>query len=338
MQTILNLYNSGIIPEIIALQMDMSEEEVLRIIEKVKKEQEEAIEDKNRNKTTSSLSTSSLSAAEMKIEDRKKYLGVPLISKVQLDKAVNIDYAIKHAQLSMWKALKVKPDFDISMEEAQNTLNNYAESKATFVILHVDLVDSTKLSMTLPIDRLTTIIQAFAQELSLIISSYGGYVLKYIGDAILAFFVVDSQNHLFLRCINAVECGCTMIKVVREGINPILNQSDYPELRIRIGIDVGKNAVVKFGWNTHTLDGKVIAKAPHFDILGYTISIATKMTAFAKPDQIVIGQLVYDVLEDDQKSTFRLLPINSNIWDYFSNITGGIYNLYGTLNEMEEAT
>jgi class 3 adenylate cyclase len=327
------LYNSGIIPEIIALQMDMSKEEVLRIIERVKKEQEDAIEYKNQNKTTSS---SSLAATETKIEDRKKYLGVPLISKVQLDKTVNIDYAIKHAQLSMWKALKVKPDFDISMEETQNALKNYAESKATFVILHVDLVDSTKLSMTLPIDRLTTIIQAFAQELSLVISSYGGYVLKYIGDAILAFFIVDSQNDLYFRCINAVECGCTMLKIVRQGINPILNQSDYPELRIRIGIDVGKNAVVKFGWNTHTLDGKVIAKAPHFDILGYTISIATKMTAFAKPDQIVIGQLVYDVLKDEQKSTFRLLPISPNIWDYFSNITGGIYNLYGTLNEMED--
>ena len=314
--------------------MDMSKEEVLRIIEKVKKEQEDAIEYKNQNKTTSS--SSSLAATETKIEDGKKYLGVPLISKVQLDKAVNIDYAIKHAQLSMWKALKVKPDFDISMEETQNALKNYAESKATFVILHVDLVDSTKLSMTLPIDRLTTIIQAFAQELSLVISSYGGYVLKYIGDAILAFFIVDSQNDLYLHCINAVECGCTMIKVVREGINPILNQSDYPELRIRIGIDVGKNAVVKFGWNTHTMDGKVIAKAPHFDILGYTISIATKMTAFAKPDQIVIGKLVYDVLKNEQKSTFRLLPISPNIWDYFSNITGGIYNLYGTLNEMED--
>jgi hypothetical protein len=59
------------------------------------------------------------------------------------------------------------------------------------------------------------------------------------------------------------------------------------------------------------------------------------MTAFAKPDQIVIGQLVYNVLEAEQKSTFRLLPINSDIWDYFSNITGGIYNLYGTLNELE---
>jgi hypothetical protein len=60
------------------------------------------------------------------------------------------------------------------------------------------------------------------------------------------------------------------------------------------------------------------------------------MTAFAKPDQIIIGQLVYNVLEDEQKSTFRLLPINPNIWDYFSNITGGIYNLYGSLNEIND--
>ncbi len=310
--------------------MDLSEEEVIQIVEKAKKDQENAIEYANRKKMMPSLS-----AAGIKIEDDKEHLNVPLISKMQLDKAVNVDYAIKHAQLSMWKALKVKSDFDISLEETQNVLK-HAESKASFVIIHVDLVDSTKLSMTLPIDRLTTIIQAFAQELSLVISSYGGYVLKYIGDAILAFFIVNSQKDLYLRCINAVDCGCTMIKVVRQGINPILNQSDYPELRIRIGIDVGKNAVVKFGWNTYTSDEKVIAKAPYFDILGYTISIATKMTAFAKPDQIVIGQLVYNVLEDQQKSTFRLLPISSNVWDYFSNITGGIYNLYGSLNEISD--
>jgi class 3 adenylate cyclase len=311
--------------------MDMSEEEVLAIIAKVKKEQEDGIKGTSRNEIAPTQS------AEMKMEgDKERHLDFPLISKLQLDKAVNVDYATKHAQLSMWSALKVKPDFDISLEETQNALKKYAESKATFVIIHVDLVDSTKLSMTLPIDRLTTIIQAFAQELSLVISSYGGYVLKYIGDAILAFFIVDSQNDLYLRCINAVDCGCTMVKVLRQGINPILNQSDYPELRIRIGIDVGKNAVVKFGWNARTLDGKVITKAPHFDILGYTISIATKMTAFAKPDQIVIGQLVYNVLDDEQKSTFRLLAINPNIWDYFSNITGGIYNLYGTLNEPED--
>jgi class 3 adenylate cyclase len=317
------MYNSGIVPEVIALQMDKSKEEILQIIEKTKAEEEE----KNKNKVELSLSSS-------EVELRKEDSSVPLITKVYFDKTVNIDYAIKHAQSRMWKALTVKSDFNISMEETQNALNNYAESKATFVILHIDLVDSTKLSMTLPVNRLVTIIQAFSQEMSVILAAYGGYVLKYIGDAVLAFFIVDSPNNLYLRCINAMECACSMIKVVRQGINPILNQYDYPELRVRIGIDVGENAVVQFGWDTHTLNGKVITKRSHFDILGYTISIATKMTAFAEPDQIVIGQLVYNVLEDKQY-TFKLLQINPQIWDYFSNKTGGIYNLYGSLNNSE---
>jgi class 3 adenylate cyclase len=320
------MYNSGIVPEVIALQMDKSKEEILQIIEKTKAE-----EKKKKNKARLSLSSLSSEAAV------RKNSSIPLITKVYFDKTVNIDYAIKHAQSRTWKALTIKSDFNISIEETQNVLNNYAESKATFVVLHIDLVDSTKLSMTLPVNRLVTIIQAFSQEMSVLLAAYGGYVLKYIGDAVLAFFIVDSPNNLYLRCSNAMECACSMIKVVCQGINPILNQYDYPELRVRIGIDVGENAVVQFGWDTHTLDGKVITKSPHFDILGYTISIAAKMTAFAKPDQIVIGQLVYDVLEDKQ-STFRLLPINPQIWDYFSNNTGGIYHLYSSLNESEYKT
>ena len=106
----------------------------------------------------------------------------------------------------MWKSLKVKSGFDISMERTQNALKNYADTKTTFVILHIDIVDSTKLSMTLPVNRLATIIQGFSQEMSMIISTYGGYVLKYIGDAILAFFIIDypSPHNLYYHAINAV--------------------------------------------------------------------------------------------------------------------------------------
>jgi adenylate cyclase len=65
------------------------------------------------------------------------------------------------------------------------------------------------------------------------------------------------------------------------------------------------------------------------------MSIATKMTALAKPDQIIIGQLVYDVLDDKQKSSFRLLPLSPLNWNYFSSNTGDIYHLYVSLNENE---
>ena len=95
----------------------------------------------------------------------------------------------------MWKALKSEPSFDISMEETHRVLQKFSRSKVTLVILHVDLVGSTQLSMTLPLDRLTTIVQTFTQEMSIMISLYGGYVLKYIGDAVLAFFTVDYTTH-----------------------------------------------------------------------------------------------------------------------------------------------
>ena len=302
--------------------MDMDEKDVLRVIEEV------TSSEKGREKKAPTLS-SSLSSI------RKD--SAPLISKLYLDKAVNLDYAIKYAQTRVWKALKVKSDFDISMEETQNNLKNYAESKTTFLILYIDLVDSTRLSMTLPVNRLATIVRAFSQEISLIISAYGGYVLKYIGDAILAYFPVDSSDDFHARSINAVSCACSMIKVICQGINPILNQYDYPELRVRIGLDIGENAVVQFGWDTHTLNGKAILRDPHFDILGYTISITAKMTAFANPDQIVIGQLVYQILDDKQKAMFRLLPISPQIWNYLSDNTGGgIYHLYGSINKRED--
>jgi adenylate cyclase len=296
-------------PDIIALELDISQDEVMRIIQKENSEERRKMVIKNAS-------------------------NIPLLTKFHFDELVSINKAIQLAQSRMWRALKIGSEFNISMDETQHILEIYAKSKVTLVILHVDLVESTRLLMTLPVDRLATIIQAFSQEMSLIIAAYGGYVLKYVGDAILAFFVVDYRD-LYLPSINAVNCACAMIKVIREGLNPILNQYDYPELNVRIGIDLGENAVVQYGWETHTIDGKVVSKKPQLDILGYTMSIATKMTALAKPDQIIIGQLVYDVLDDKQKSTFKLLPISPLIWNYSSSNTGNIYHLYVSITENE---
>src|SRR2546429_6477688 len=130
----------------------------------------------------------------------------------------------------MWKALKSELTFDIAMEETYKILEKFAKSKVTLVILHIDLVDSTKLSMILPIDRLTTIIQAFSREMSLMIEAYGGYVLKYMGDAILAFFTVNIIGDPYLPCINAINCARSMIKIVQQGISPILDQNGYLKL------------------------------------------------------------------------------------------------------------
>jgi class 3 adenylate cyclase len=312
-QTVLNLYNSGIPSDIIALQMDISQEQVDKIIEHINKEEEK------------------------KKISVKQALDTPSMGSFYLDAVFDLESAIKDTQSRVWKALKVEPDFNVSTEEAQKVLEKFAKSKVTLVILDIALVDSTRLSMTLPVERFAAIIQAFTQEMSLMVTAYGGYILKYVGNAILSFFPDDKSADLHLSCINAVNCAQSMIKIMQQGINPILNQYDYPEMSVRIGIDVGENAVVQYGWTTdiYKLDNQkqVLKKTPRLDILGYTISIAAKMSALAKPNRIIIGQSVYEILDDKQKSAFEALPIRSDVWSYVSSNTGGAYRIYENINE-----
>lgn len=305
-QTIINLYISGIDADTIALQLDIAKEQVDAAIFDYQKEEE--------SKARSATAVTS----------------APTLSSFPLDGLVDKEEAVKQAQERVWKALKFEPEFDLSREETQAILEKFVKSKVEFVILHIDLVGSTKLSMTLPADRLANIVQAFTQEMSLVIKAYGGFILKYVGDAILAFFLADWDN-IRVPCQNAVACANAMIKVMQQGINPILNQYDYPELNVRVGIDVGDNVVVQYGWDTTTLeDGRVIRK-PHLDILGYTISVTAKMTSFAMPGQIVVGEFVYEALSDEQKCLFKPLVVSTEVWGYMSDYTGKVYQLYGSV-------
>jgi hypothetical protein len=66
-----------------------------------------------------------------------------------------------------------------------------------------------------------------------------------------------------------------------------------------------------------------------YDVLGYTTNLAVKTTTVTNPNHMVIGQLVYSTLDDDQKSMYKQLYISSEVWKYVNSNTGGdIYNIY----------
>ena len=316
-QTIVNLFDSGIPPEIIALQLDVDLEEVDNVI-------------KNLN--------------EKKDHENNRLIGNNIMDSTSVfyvDALIDIQKIITASQSSMWKALRSDPIFTAPFEETQKVLSSYYDEKIKLIILNIDIVGSTKLSMNLPIEKVSKIIQTFSQEMTKIIRLYGGYVLKYIGDGIIGFFNVSS-DHLYTLCINAINCARTMIKVINQGFNPVFSQYDYPELGVRIGIDYGENVIVKYYPyvdNVNDLtqyDYKAIQKTselisnekPSYDILGYTISIATKMTTFAKVNHIVVGQLIYDILSNEEQEYFSVVDINPENWNYISDETGSIYKLY----------
>ncbi|VFJ13549.1 adenylate/guanylate cyclase domain-containing protein [Candidatus Nitrosocosmicus franklandus] len=334
-KTIISLYESNIPVETIALQLDLSIEEINDAIckyQEINKVKEESV-----------------------IQVSK----VPKLGMLLVETVFDIESAIKDAQMRTWYNLKVKSQFNISQEKTQELLENFIGTNVTLVILHVDLVCSTDLSMNLPLKRLVPIIQAFTQEMSLVIEAYGGYVLKYVGDAIICFFFTEKDD-LYLPCTNAVACAHSMITIIQEGMNTILESNGYTDLGVRIGIDIGENAIVQYGLRPETVtitenltntvatnqnyekrcdgvsndknvrkkNGITVHKKPYLDILGYTINIASKMTSFARPNQIIIGEEVYRNLDIQTNRKFKKLNIKNLDWNYLNNATGNTYELY----------
>jgi adenylate cyclase len=59
--------------------------------------------------------------------------------------------------------------FYLYIESSDNLLRSLVGSRVRLVILYVDLVSPTHMSMVLPLEKLTTIIQIFVQEMTIIV-------------------------------------------------------------------------------------------------------------------------------------------------------------------------
>jgi adenylate cyclase len=229
---------------------------------------------------------------------------------------VDSETLVSQTQDRLWRALKRRFQYDVSLQPGQEYLLNHVSSKIPLVIMYADLVGSTNMSMTLPADKLTTIIRAFTYEMSQVIYTHKGYVLKYVGDAVISFFPA-SYNKL-LACDRAVQCAKSMLVVVKNGINPILNQYDYPELNVKIGMDEGENVIVQYGHD----------RSSQIDILGYCMNIAAKITSLTGPNKISIGEYVYKMLHPSIKSKLKEVKFSADEWKYTDRHTGQLYKVY----------
>lgn len=204
---------------------------------------------------------------------------------------------------------------DLSTERCKRLLRRRVNQKIWVVILYVDLDGSTKLSMSIAPDKFATILHIFSQEMSLLIGEYGGYVLKYVGDAVIGLFPAEYDSGQAAK--NAVECAKGMREVIKKCINPELNVHGLPEIRAKMSVDHGDVQVVLYG--------KGIERS-HIDIVGSSISMAAKMVSLAKTWQVVIGQSVYEKLVD--REGFEEVKLDPSKWTYFDEKSGSSYRLY----------
>ena len=217
----------------------------------------------------------------------------------------------------MQRTLSQGPPIDLSTLKCNQYLRRHVNNKTKLVVLCVDLVGSTKLTLSLLPHELISIINIFSTEMSMIISGHGGYVLKYVGDAVIGIFPAefDSQK----ACFNALDSAKTMIRIITKVINPVL-YNILPQIQVKIGIDLGESMIVLYGKNLDT---------SHIDLIGSGISIASKITALAKPNQILFSENIFENIANVSKDIkFEKLDIVDENWDYINTKTSKILNLY----------
>ena len=216
----------------------------------------------------------------------------------------------------LWSAIKERYRYNTSIKRGQDYLIRHVDTKVPLVIMYADLVGSTKMSMTLPVEKLVTVIRAFSHELSSVIESLHGYVLKYAGDAIIAFF--PSGFNKYLTCDNAYRCAKSMINIIKDGINPILSKHDFPNLSVKIGIDEGENIIFQYGYD----------KSSQVDILSYTMNVTSKITSITSANKISVGENVYKLLHPQIQTIFKQIAFDTDEWKYIDIMSGNPYKVY----------
>jgi class 3 adenylate cyclase len=159
-----------------------------------------------------------------------------------------------------------------------------AAERRQLTVMFCDLVGSTELAARLDPEDLRDIIGAYHRAVAGVVTSFDGFVAKYMGDGILAYFGYpqaheDDAEHAILAGLSAIGA------VTRLDVKSA-------KLQARVGIATGLVVV-----------GDLIGEgsAQEQSVVGETPNLAARLQALATPDAVVIAaatrRLVGDLFE-----------------------------------------
>jgi class 3 adenylate cyclase/tetratricopeptide (TPR) repeat protein len=154
-------------------------------------------------------------------------------------------------------------------------------------VIFCDLVGSSALAAQLDPEEFAAMLVAYRDRCVAAVTRYGGYVVRYAGDGVLACFgyprAVDRDAQA------AVACGLAIAREVHE----LARSTPLPknmELAVRIGIETGIVLAGRLG-SDHALeiDG----------LVGTAPNIAARLQELAAPNGVIIGEATHELVADE---------------------------------------
>lgn len=161
--------------------------------------------------------------------------------------------------------------------------------------MFMDIVNSTGLGLTYPLNDVYLIKNAFISAAIDIVKSFDGHVHRIMGDAIMAYFG-GKNSSTEDSVINSINCATVLLYFVEQYVSPVL-EAKYPNTKIkrepfaiRIGLDYGESDKVLWSCYGYGQMNEVTATSFHVDI-------TSKLQHSAGKNQIMIGQSLKEHLD-----------------------------------------
>ncbi len=168
----------------------------------------------------------------------------------------------------------------------------------------IDLVDSIQNIATMDnLESIRRYYSTFINSISKIVKSYGGIVLKNIGDCILFYFPKTSDINNANSFQEAIECDFKILEK-RYKMNDELVKKHFPPFNFKMSLDYG------------VLDVALVSDYSQTDLFGSKLNLCSKVnSSLSIINEIIIGDKLYKVLK------------SSNIVNNYYFINNGEYNI-----------
>jgi class 3 adenylate cyclase/predicted ATPase len=153
-------------------------------------------------------------------------------------------------------------------------------------VVFCDMVGSTALSEQLDPEEFRDILLAFRETCSGVISRFGGYLARYIGDALLIYFGFPQAHDRDAQL--AVSSALGIVRAVHN-LRETLRADIASQFGVHIGIHTGL-----------VIAGELVSDSTHeaSAIVGETPNIAARLESLAPPDTVYISRATHDLVSD----------------------------------------
>ena len=157
-------------------------------------------------------------------------------------------------------------------------------------VMFLDICAFTALSETQPAATVVGLLNSYFDQIVQEVIAHGGYVDKFMGDAVMAVF--RGEYHLD----RALDAALAVRAQMQGRHDPLPNGHEYHPA-ISIGINTGEMVSGNIGSAT--------LKRLDYTVIGDTVNTSQRLQSAAKPNQIVITHAIYERI----KESFQCAPI-----------------------------